>query len=365
MEKKLYSVIVGTGSYVPARRVLNDDFLDKTFFDANGEKLKKSNRETIDKLAEITGIRERRYAADDQLASDLAFLAAADALKSSGIDKESLDTIIVAHNFGDVRPGNVRSDFVPSLASRVKHKLAIVNPKTVAYDLPFGCPGWLQGVIQADYYLRSGDCRRVMVIGAETLSRIYDPSDRDSMIYADGAGATILEAVASEKPVGILAHAARTDAVEHAFMLWMGKSFDPAHKGDELYLKMDGHKLYEYALKTVPQAIKESLDKAGLPIAEIKKILIHQANEKMDEAIVKRLFKISGGEYKPEVMPMIISWLGNSSVATVPTLLDLLLKGKLEDHALAAGDNIVLASVGAGMNINAVVYRFPATGPNT
>ena len=360
MEKKLYSVIVGTGSYVPARRVLNSDFLDKKLFDASGEMLKKSNQETIDKLAQITGIKERRQVADDQVSSDIAYLAAADALKSSGIDKESLDYIIVAHNFGDVRAGNVRSDFVPSLAARVKHKLGIVNPKTVAYDLPFGCPGWLQGVIQANYYLKSGDCQRVMVIGAETLSRICDPHDRDSMIYSDGAGATILEAVSSDKPVGILAHAVRSDTLEHAYMLWMGKSYDPQHQGDELYLKMDGHKLYEYALKTVPLVVKESLEKAGLSISEIKKVLIHQANEKMDEAIVKRLFKIcDGGEYKPEIMPMIISWLGNSSVATIPTLLDLLLKGKLEDHALGAGDNVVFSSVGAGMNINSVVYRLP------
>lgn len=360
MEKKLYSVIVGTGSYVPARRVLNSDFLDKKLFDASGEMLKKSNQETIDKLAQITGIKERRQVTEDQVASDIAYLAAADALKSSGIDKESLDYIIVAHNFGDVRAGNVRSDFVPSLAARVKHKLGIVNPKTVAYDLPFGCPGWLQGVIQANYYLKSGDCQRVMVIGAETLSRICDPHDRDSMIYADGAGATILEAVSSDKPVGILAHAVRSDTIEHVFMLWMGKSYDPQHQGDELYLKMDGHKLYEYALKTVPLVVKESLEKAGLSISEIKKVLIHQANEKMDEAIVKRLFKIcDGGEYKPEIMPMIISWLGNSSVATIPTLLDLLLKGKLEDHALGAGDNVVFSSVGAGMNINSVVYRLP------
>jgi 3-oxoacyl-[acyl-carrier-protein] synthase-3 len=359
MEKKVYSVIVGTGSYVPARRVLNSDFLGRTFFDAKGDKLKKSNEETIGKLSEITGIKERRHAADDQLASDLAYLAAEDALTSSGIDRESLDYIIVAHNFGDVRFGNVRSDFVPSLAARVKHKLAIANPGTVAYDLPFGCPGWVQGVIQADYYIRSGDCRRVMVIGAETLSRISDPHDRDSMIYADGGGAVILEAVASDRPQGVLSHAARSDTLEHAYMLWMGRSFDPAHQGDELYLKMDGHKLYEYALKTVPLVAKESVEKAGLGIGDIKKVLIHQANEKMDEAILKRLFKICGGEYKPAVMPMIISWLGNSSVATVPTLLDLLLKGKLADHALAAGDNIVLTSVGAGMNINAVVYRLP------
>jgi 3-oxoacyl-[acyl-carrier-protein] synthase-3 len=180
------------------------------------------------------------------------------------------------------------------------------------------------------------------------------------MIYADGAGATILEAVSSDKPVGILSHAVRSDTIEHAYMLWMGKSCDPQHQGDELYLKMDGHKLYEYALKTVPLVVKESLEKAGLPITAIRKVLIHQANEKMDEAIVKRLFKIcDGGEYRPEVMPMIISWLGNSSVATVPTLLDLMLKGKLEDHALASGDHIVLTSVGAGMNINSVVYRLP------
>ncbi len=359
MEKKVYSVVVGTGSFVPVKRVPNSDFLDKSFFDASGEKLKKSNQETIDKLAEITGIRERRYAADDQQASDLAFLAADEALKSSGIDKESLDYIIVAHNFGDVHAGNIRSDFVPSLATRVKHMLKIANPRTVAYDLAFGCPGWLQGMIQADYYLRSGDCQRVMVIGAEALSRVYDPSDRDSMIYADGAGATILEAVASDRPVGILAHAARTDSLEHAYMLWNGKSYDPGHLGDELYIKMDGHKLYEYALKTVPLVAKESVEKAGLGIADIKKVLIHQANEKMDEAIVKRLFKICGGEYKPEVMPMIISWLGNSSVATVPTLLDFLMKGELGEHRAVPGDNIVLTSVGAGMNINAVVYRMP------
>ena len=360
MEKKVYSVIVGTGSYVPERRVLNSEFLDRTFYGPNGEKLKKSNQETIDKLAEITGIRERRYAAADQLSSDLGFLAAEDALRSSGIDRESLDYIILAHDVGDVHSGNVRSDFIPSLATRVKHRLKIANPRTVCYDIVFGCPGWLQGVIQADYYIRSGDSKRVMVIGAEVLSRVCDPADRDSMIFADGAGATILAGVASDRPVGILSHAARTDSLEHAYMLWMGRSCDPGHAGSELYVKMDGHKLYEYALKNVPPVVKESLEKAGLPIGEVKKILIHQANEKMDEAIVKRLLKIcGGGEFRPEIMPMIISWLGNSSVATIPTMLDLILKGKQQDHAIASGDNVVFASVGAGMNVNSVAYRLP------
>ncbi len=137
----------------------------------------------------------------------------------------------MAHNFGDVRHGNVRSDFVPSLAARVKHKLKIVNPRTVCYDLPFGCPGWVQGIIQADYYIRSGDCQRVLVIGAETLSRIYDPHDRDSMIYADGAGAAIIEARRSDEAVGILAHASRSDTIDHAYHAVDGQVIRPAAPG--------------------------------------------------------------------------------------------------------------------------------------
>jgi 3-oxoacyl-[acyl-carrier-protein] synthase-3 len=340
--------------------VPNASFLPNVFYDAAGERLKKSNEETIRKLEEITGISERRYVTDDLTASDIAVLAAREALASSGIDRESLDYLIVAHNFGDVRADNRRSDFVPSLAARVKHRLGIVNPRTVAYDLPFGCPGWLQGVIQADYYLRSGDCRRALVIGAETLSRVSDPHDRDSMIYADGAGAAILEAVESANPIGILSHAVRSDTIDHAYLLSMLHSYHSDPGDQALYLKMDGHKLYEYALKTVPLVIRESLDKAGLSIGDIRKVLIHQANEKMDEAILKRTFKLCGVPDVPAgIMPMTISWLGNSSVATLPTLYDLMIKGRLEDHALTAGSAILFASVGAGMNINAVTYRMP------
>jgi 3-oxoacyl-[acyl-carrier-protein] synthase-3 len=259
-----------------------------------------------------------------------------------------------------VRADNRRSEFVPTLASRVKHKLRIENPRTIAYDLPFGCPGWLQGMIQADYYIRSGDAAKVLVIGAETLSRISDPHDRDSMIYADGAGATILGSVESREPVGILSHAARTDSLEHAYMLWMDKSYNPAYASGDFTLKMNGHKLYEYALKTVPLVVKESIMKAGLDLDDISKVLIHQANEKMDEAILQRLFRLYGRkEVPPRIMPMTISWLGNSSVATLPTMLDLILKKKLDNHGLASHENVIFASVGAGMNINSVAYRMP------
>ena len=105
------------------------------------------------------------------------------------VDPETLDYVIVAHNFGDVQADRLRLDFCPTLAARIKERLRIKNPSCVAYDLPFGCPGWLQAVIQADYFLRSSDAARALIVGAETLSRVSDPHDRDSMIYADGAGA--------------------------------------------------------------------------------------------------------------------------------------------------------------------------------
>jgi 3-oxoacyl-[acyl-carrier-protein] synthase-3 len=360
MGKKNYSIIVGTGSYIPTQRVPNEYFLNSTFYGPDGKVLDKTNAEIIDKFEKITGIKERRYVTDDLVASDIAYFAAKDALESSNIDPETLDYIIVAHNFADIKADNRRSDFVPSLAARVKHKLQIENPHTIAHDTPFGCPGWVQGVTQTDYYIRSGDAKRALVIGAETLSRIADPHDRDGMIYADGAGATILEALTSSEPVGILSHAARSDTLEYAFMLWMDRSYNPNYKKSNLFLKMNGHKLYEYALKTVPQVVKQSLDMAGLSITDVNKVLIHQANEKMDEAILERLFGLYGVKEIPaDVMPMCISWLGNSSVATIPTLLDLVCKEKIENHAWEKGHIIVLTSVGAGMNINSMVYKIP------
>ncbi|MGA2296608.1 MAG: 3-oxoacyl-[acyl-carrier-protein] synthase III C-terminal domain-containing protein, partial [FCB group bacterium] len=332
---------------------------------ANKEKIAKTNKEITEKFEEITGIKERRYVTEDLVTSDIAFFAAKDALDSSGIDKESLDNIIVAHNFGDVRPDNRRSDFVPSIAARVKSKLEIENPRTVVSDIAFGCPGWLQGVIQANSFIKSGISNKALVIGAETLSRISDPSDIDSMLYADGAGAVIIEGRISEEPIGIISHATRSDTLEHSKMLWMDKSYNPEFYDDDLFLKMLGHKLYKYALQTVPELLKECLEKVKLSLDDIKKVFIHQANEKMDVEILKRLFDLYGvydivKDFIYDIMPMTISWLGNSSVATLPTLFDLFTKGKLEQkQPINHGDCIVFASVGAGMNINAMVYKMP------
>ena len=350
------SIITKTGSYIPPDRVPNSHFLDNVFYDAHGQLLDRPNSQVIQKLHEITGIEERRYAPKEVCASDMAFMAAEAAL--DGVDRESLDYIIVAHNFGDVKADSLRLDTFPTLAARVKHRLRIKNPYTVALDLPFGCPGWLQGVILADYLIKSGDAKKVLVIGAETLARVADPHDMDCMIYSDGAGATLLEA--TSEAAGILSHVVRSDTFDHAFLLQMRASYDPRHEGSELYIKMDGHDIYRYAVKTVPLVVKQNLEKSGLGLGDIKRILIHQANEKMDAAIIKRLFDLfKVKEIPADIMPMIISWTGNSSVATLPTLLDLIMKGKMDDHRLEPGDLVVFASVGAGMNINSMIYRVP------
>ncbi|MCK4569798.1 MAG: ketoacyl-ACP synthase III, partial [Bacteroidales bacterium] len=332
MDNSIYSVITGTGSYIPSRRIRNDDFLTNEFYDIDGRKIKKTNQEIIDKFLEITTIAERRYVTDNLTTSDIAYYAAVDAIKSANIDKEELDYIIVAHNFGDVKNDNKQLDIVPSLAARVKHKLEIKNPYTVVYDLPFGCPGWLQAFIQADYYIRSGDVKKILIIGTDVLSRVSDPHDIDSMLYADGAGATIIEAEKSDNPIGVLGHKARSDTFLYSKMLFMGKSYKPDYENkDDLFLKMNGRKLYQYALERVPQAIKNCLEKSNIHLKEVKKLLIHQANGKMDDAILKRLYSLYDIVDVPKnFMPMTIAWLGNSSVATIPTLLDLILKDQLK-----------------------------------
>jgi 3-oxoacyl-[acyl-carrier-protein] synthase III len=352
------TMITGTGACIPDLMISNSSFLQNIFFESNGTKINRANENIIDKFSAITGIKERRYAGSHQLASDLGFLAAQEAIQDSSIDRETIDYIIVAHNFGDVMPDTNRVNALPSLASKIKAHLKIANPDCVAYDLTFGCPGWVEGLIQANYYLKSGDAKRCLVIGTETLSRVIDPHDRDSMIFSDGAGAVILESSPS-KNVGVLSHKTQTCAVEHYDHIKMDSSNSLKNGDSNLYLKMNGRKVYEFALNHVPPVIKTALDKANLHITDIQKILIHQANEKMDHAIAERLFGLYGiNEISSAIMPMTIGFLGNSSVATVPTLLDLMLKGKLKDHEIHAGDKIVLASVGAGMNINAVVYGF-------
>ncbi len=356
---KVNTVITGTGCYVPEFIKTNKDFIHQIFFTEENQPISTPSQEIVDKFQAITGIEERRYINDDMNSSDMATIAARLAIEESGINPEELDQIILAHNFGNVTKDTIQTDILPALASRVKHDLGIKNPNCVAYDILFGCPGWLQGVIQADSFIKAGVAKKALVIGTETLSRVLDMYDRDSMIFSDGAGASVLEAIPEEDTTsGILSWSVQSHCADEAFYLFLGKSNFPDADEKIRYIKMKGRKVYEYAMQYVPNAMKDCLDKANISIQEVKKIFLHQANEKMDEGIIKRLFKLYGEKDIPEhIMPMSIHKYGNSSVATIPTLFDQVKKGKFEDHAFDKGDIVLFASVGAGMNINAVCYR--------
>jgi len=353
------TVITGTGCYVPTLTKTNRDFAAHDFYSENQEKINSAPEEVIRKFQEITGIQERRYATADLDASDLGTLAAKLAIEDAGVDPEELDQIIVAHNFGNVNKHSIQTDVLPSLASRIKHSLKIKNPKCIPYDILFGCPGWIQGVIQADAFLRAGVAKKCLIIGTETLSRVIDNYDRDSMIFSDGAGASVVEVKDGEaNGPGILAGSVLSHTEEEAYYLYFGKSNFPESDPRVRYIKMKGRKVYEYAISQVPQAMKACLDESGVSINEVKKVFIHQANEKLDEGIIKKFYQLYGITKLPEgIMPMSIHKLGNSSVATVPTLLDLVRKGKIENQKVNAGDVVIFASVGAGMNINAICYR--------
>jgi 3-oxoacyl-[acyl-carrier-protein] synthase III len=354
------SVITGTGSYIPAEIKRNRDFTIHNFYSEDFKRIDTPPAEVVEKFRLITGIEERRYASPELNTSDIATIAARNAIEDSGVDQESIDQIILAHNFGNVISHTIQTDAVPSLASRVKHNLGIHNPNCIAYDLLFGCPGWLQGMIQADAFFKAGLAKKCLIIGSETLSRVIDSYDRDSMIFSDGAGACILEFKdVPDLGPGILGSSMQTHAIDEAYYIHMGKSFFPNSDPRIRYIKMKGRKVFEYAMKKVPLAMKACLEKSGVEIDDVKKIFIHQANAKMDDAIIRELYKLYGYPKAPEhIMPMNIHWLGNSSVATIPTLYDQVLKGLDKDHEMHHGDVILFASVGAGMNINAICYRY-------
>lgn len=351
----LKSVITGSGHYLPSRIIDGSQFSHKEFYDAKGERIDKDNEEIIRKFVEITEIEERRYVEQDEVNSDIGARASEMAIQESGIDRQQIDYIIAASNFGDITVGG-SSDFMPSMSAKIKNKLGIKNRRCVNYDMLFGCPGWIEAFILANDLIQVGRAKTILVVGTETLSRTVDPYDRDQMIFADGAGAIILEAKENSEEGFITSSTICDNDVELGYLV-NSCSLNPNAGHDKIYIRMQGRKIYEYALKNVPVAMKETIDNANISLADVDKILIHQANAKMDHAIIKRLFKLYHEEYRKDIAPMTIQKFGNSSVATVPTLYDLVKKGQMEGHSFKPKGYVVMASVGAGMNINCLVYK--------
>lgn len=349
--------IIGTGAYLPETIVTNAHFRDARFMLPDGSPHPKSTGEIIEKLGHISGIQERRYAPEGVNTSDMATIAGRQAIEDAGIDPETLDYIIVAHNWGDlVLPGN-ESHLVPNIAAKVKHKLQVKNPNCVAYDVLFGCPGWLQCMIQAGYYLKSGDAKNILVIGAETISRIVDPHDMDSMLFSDGAGATVLQAQAGGAG-GMVYHKAISSCQEEIDYLRMGPSYNRDNSPHEVCIKMDGKKVFKYGFQEIPQLILNGIKASDIAPGSRVYILIHQANSKMVSAIVDRFRDMKDLDPTLElIVPDIIEKMGNNSVATIPVLLDRLRRGALPQEQPRTGDVLVFSSVGAGMHANVVIYK--------
>jgi 3-oxoacyl-[acyl-carrier-protein] synthase-3 len=289
----------------------------------------------------------------------MGVLAARQAIGKAAIDPETLDYIVVAHNWGDVDLHHNFYDLVPNIAARIKHRLGIRRSACVAYDVLFGCPGWLQGFIQADCFIRAGMARRALIVGSDTVSRVADPHDRDSMLFSDGAGAIVVEGVDTEAQVGALHHATISDCGEELGYLNMGRSFNPDKNSEGLYLKMQGRNVFRYALEKIPPLVRASLQACGVEQKEVKKILMHQANKKMIEMITRKLFPDKDGvDFLASLLPINVNQVGNNSVATIPVLLHEILMGDFPGHIIHPGDVVVFASVGAGMHANCMVYRF-------
>ena len=181
------AIITGTGSYIPTVKKENDKFSENKFLNSDGTSFGANNSTIIEKFKMITGIEERRYAEDHFHASDLGYFASKKAIENANVNPEDIDYIILAHNFGDVKNNAIQSDIIPSLATRVKHLLGIKNPNCVAYDILFGCPGWIEGVIQAQAFIKAEMAKKVLVIGAETLSRVIDEHDSCLLYTSDAA----------------------------------------------------------------------------------------------------------------------------------------------------------------------------------
>jgi 3-oxoacyl-[acyl-carrier-protein] synthase III len=352
------SKITGTGSAMPSRVITNDYFLDHTFYTKEGKKNEKSTAAIIQKLEEISGIKERRFIPEEEPSVEILFQACSNAIQDAGIDKNEIDGLIVAHNAGNMLPNQVGVfHTVPNLAAVVKNKLGINNHQCHAYDILFGCPGWLQGVIQANRLIESGEATHVLVAGLEIASRLLDPNDVDSLLMADGCGATIVSKSES-KDKGVLAHAMFSHTEEDLNNITLGASLNRETTG-HCFFKMNGQRVYKYATSWLPQVIRQALDKVEITPSEVDYFFFHQANAKMLRVIASNLMDLYGITDQQYVnkIPSSISFLGNTSVATIPMLFDLVNKQQMEGFTLKEGQTYVFASVGAGMHCNAVVYK--------
>jgi len=324
----VYSKIIGTGSYLPARRVSNDEL---------AAELAAKGIETSDEwISSRSGISARHYAAADQQSSDLAVLAAQRALEAAGKSATDIDMVIVASSTPDFQGS------FPSTACIVQRKLGMTN-HSAAFDVQAVCSGFVYAVATADAFIKAGMHKTVLVIGSEVFSRILNFEDRTTcVLFGDGAGAVVM--TASQEP-GILAAKLHADGT-HSDILSIppNPAGSPASGG---FLHMDGQAVFKLAVTVLEEVATEVLDAAQMAASSVDWLIPHQANIRIMKSTAKKL------GLPLERMVVTVDEHGNTSAASIPLALDLAVR----DGRIKAGDNILMEGVGGGFTWGAVLAR--------
>jgi 3-oxoacyl-[acyl-carrier-protein] synthase-3 len=324
---RIYSCILGTGSYLPEKRLTNADL---------AAELAQQGVETSDEwIVERTGIRARHFAADAQGSSDLATEAARKALAAAGISADELDLIIVATSTPDM--------VFPSVATMVQLKLGTAG--CPAFDVQAVCSGFIYALTVADAMIQSGSAKRALVIGAEVFSRILDFKDRTTcVLFGDGAGAVILEA--SDQP-GILATDLHADGKHKDILCVPGHVNKGGILGDPV-LKMDGQAVFKLAVGVLEETARASLAKANLTDADIDWLIPHQANIRIMQSTAKKL------KMSTDKVVVTVDQHGNTSAASIPLALDTAVR----DGRIQRGQTLMLEGVGGGFTWGSVLLRY-------
>ena len=319
-----FSRITGTGSYLPPRRVTNDDL---------ARELAERGVETSDQwIVERTGIRARHFAAPDVGSSDLALHACRHALESAGRSVGDVDLIIVATSTPDM--------VFPSSAAILQNKLGIAG--CPAFDVQAVCSGFIYALTVADAMIKTGSARCALVVGAEVFSRILDFNDRTTcVLFGDGAGAVVLEA--SETP-GILASDLHADG-KHVGILCVPGSVSGGQVLGTPLLHMDGQAVFKLAVRVLEEAANAALAKAGKTAADIDWLIPHQANLRIMQGTARKL------KLPAEKLVVTVHDHGNTSAASIPLALDVAVRG----GQVKKGDMVMLEGVGGGFTWGAVL----------
>lgn len=318
----IYSRVIGTGSYLPAKLMTNADL----------EKLIETNDAWI---VERTGIRERHIAGEGELTSDLALKAAERAIESAGIEVSEIDLIIVATTTPD--------RIFPSTACVLQAKLGIENA-CPAFDVQAVCSGFVYAMTVANQFIKSGQVKHALVVGAETLSRITDWSDRGNcMLWGDGAGAVVLKV--SDEPGIISTHIHADGRYQDLLFVDGGVSLK---KEGECYMRMSGNAVFKMAVKTLDAIVDETLEANGMAKSDIDWLVPHQANIRIIQATAKKLGMAM------ENVVVTVDRHGNTSAASIPLAFDTAVR----DGRIKRGETVLMEAFGGGFTWGSVLLRF-------